>query len=131
MPYVVDTDVAIEHLRGNIRVAQVLEQLLGRTVFLSWASVAELYDGAFATSNPEAQIAAIHQAFGTIEVLVPDDAVAIQFGELRVYLRRRGQLIEDFDLLIAATALSYDLTLITFNRRHFERIPDLRLYSFQ
>jgi predicted nucleic acid-binding protein len=40
-------------------------------------------------------------------------------------------LIEDFDLVIAATALHYDLTLLTFNRRHFERIPDLRLYAFR
>ena len=40
-------------------------------------------------------------------------------------------MIENVDLLIAATALVHDLTLLTFNRRHFERIPDLRLYPFQ
>jgi predicted nucleic acid-binding protein len=33
------------------------------------------------------------------------------------------------DLLIAATALDHDLTLVTRNRRHFERIPDLTLYQ--
>jgi predicted nucleic acid-binding protein len=31
--------------------------------------------------------------------------------------------------MIAATAVVHDLTLITFNKRHFERIPDLRLYG--
>ena len=44
-------------------------------------------------------------------------------------LRRQGQLIPDLDLLIAATALAHDLTLVTRNRHHFERIPDLRLHS--
>jgi predicted nucleic acid-binding protein len=38
-------------------------------------------------------------------------------------------MVADLDLLIAATALAYDLTLLTFNRRHFQRIPNLRLYS--
>jgi predicted nucleic acid-binding protein len=51
------------------------------------------------------------------------------FAETRALLRRRGELIADFDLLIAATALHHDLTLLTFNLRHFERIPELRLYQ--
>ena len=38
-------------------------------------------------------------------------------------------LIGDFDLLIGATALQHDLTLMTNNRRHFDRIEGLRLES--
>ena len=38
-------------------------------------------------------------------------------------------MIGDFDLLIAAMALQYDLTLLTNNRRHFERIDGLRIES--
>jgi predicted nucleic acid-binding protein len=41
---------------------------------------------------------------------------------------RPGQLIGDFDTLIAATALHYDLILTTRNVRHFQRIPELRLH---
>ena len=52
-----------------------------------------------------------------------------RFAELRAFLRRRGLLIPDFDLLIGATALHHELTLLTFNRGHFQRIPDLRLYQ--
>ena len=40
-----------------------------------------------------------------------------------------GQPITDIDLLVAATALEYDFTLLTYNRRHFDRIPDLRVYD--
>ncbi len=50
------------------------------------------------------------------------------FGRHRSVLRRQGNMIPDMDLLIAATALNYDLTLMTRNIRHFARIPDLRLY---
>lgn len=38
-------------------------------------------------------------------------------------------MISDFDTLLAATALEYDLAVLTFNIEHFQRIPDLRLYS--
>jgi predicted nucleic acid-binding protein len=42
-------------------------------------------------------------------------------------LRRQGNLIPDFDLLIAATALRHDLTLVTRDTAHFERIEGLQL----
>jgi tRNA(fMet)-specific endonuclease VapC len=51
------------------------------------------------------------------------------FARTRADLRRSGQLIADLDLLIAATALHHDLTLLTRNVRHFARIPGLRLYQ--
>lgn len=58
-----------------------------------------------------------------------DDPIMERFAETRAYLRRRGEGIADLDLLIAATALHHDLTLLTFNLRHFARIPDLRIYQ--
>jgi predicted nucleic acid-binding protein len=56
-----------------------------------------------------------------------NDAIMQQFAALRVDLRRRGQIIPDFDLLLAATALHHDLTILTRNARHFGRISDLTL----
>ena len=38
-------------------------------------------------------------------------------------------MISDFDLVIAATALEYDLTVLTFNVRHLGRVPELRIYQ--
>jgi len=49
------------------------------------------------------------------------------FARVRSLLRRQGNLIPDLDLLIAATALEHELVLLTRNRRHFERISQLRL----
>jgi predicted nucleic acid-binding protein len=40
-----------------------------------------------------------------------------RFAAIRAHLRRRGELIPDFDLLLAATALHYDLTVLTANLR--------------
>lgn len=58
-----------------------------------------------------------------------NDGIARHFGELRALLRRRGEMISEFDVVVAATALHHDLTVLTFNVRHFQRIPDLKLYQ--
>ena len=49
-------------------------------------------------------------------------------ADIRSLLRRRGELISDFDILIGATTLHHDVTLLAYNTRHFRRIPDLKLY---
>lgn len=49
------------------------------------------------------------------------------YAEEKVRLRRAGQPIDDFDLLIAATALTHQLTLVTNNTKHFARIEGLSI----
>ena len=59
---------------------------------------------------------------------IPFDAdCAEEFGRVRADLRRQGISVDDMDLLIGATALVYDLTVVTHNTRHFRQIPGLRL----
>jgi predicted nucleic acid-binding protein len=54
-------------------------------------------------------------------------AIPRRFAALRGDLRRQGPIIADMDLLIAATALHHDLSLLTRSGRHFQRMPNLRL----
>lgn len=59
-------------------------------------------------------------------VLLPvDKAVADIYGEIKAAMEVRGEPRADFDLLIAATALSHRLVLVTLNPRHFDGIPGL------
>ena len=58
-----------------------------------------------------------------------DPAVCRVFAEERRRLRAVRSLIGDFDLLIGATALRHNLTLLTNNRRHFERVQGLTVLS--
>ena len=52
-------------------------------------------------------------------------AIADRWAELRYYLRVRGQIVGDNDLLIAATAMQFGMKVVTGNARHFGRIPGL------
>jgi predicted nucleic acid-binding protein len=62
-------------------------------------------------------------------VLGLDETIVTIFGRERGRLRAAGTLIGDFDLLVAATALHQNLTLLINNRSHFERIDGLRMES--
>lgn len=61
------------------------------------------------------------------KVLSIDDAVLNRATLIYADLHRRGKLIGDADIIIAATALVHGLTLATHNLKHFERIPGLRI----
>jgi predicted nucleic acid-binding protein len=61
--------------------------------------------------------------------LALDRDIMTRFARIRGDLRRQGQSIGDLDLLIAATAIHHDLTLVTRNVRHYARIPDLKLHQ--
>lgn len=56
---------------------------------------------------------------GFAEALIAGDTIAL--------LRGRGQIIDVEDILIAATALTRNLTMVTNNVDHFRRIPSLQV----
>ena len=65
----------------------------------------------------------------SVEIVPLDEEVCRIFARERGRLRAAGNLIGDFDLLIGATALRHGLTLLTNNRRHFERLQGLSIVS--
>ena len=60
-----------------------------------------------------------------LPVLPFDAAAARHYGEVRADLERRGTPLGDADLRIAAIALARDLTVVTANMHHFQRVPGL------
>jgi len=63
------------------------------------------------------------------ETLPLTQTIIQRFAQIRGELRRKGQIIGDFDILIAATAIQHNLTLVTRNMKDYQRIPQLRLYK--
>jgi tRNA(fMet)-specific endonuclease VapC len=52
------------------------------------------------------------------------------FAGLKVDLERAGQRLDDFDLIIASTALVLNYRLVTNNEKHFKRIPGLHIENW-
>jgi len=127
--YLLDTDWIIQALAGREPAVRTLRNLAGSQVYASLITVGELYERAFVSANPQAHIASFRLFMAPYRHLGLSEPIMERFAETRASLRRRGQLLPDFDLLIAATALHHDLTVLTFNLRHFQRIPDLKIYQ--
>ena len=129
MQYLVDTDWVIDYLHRADRTVRRLEELLPDGVGLSVISLAELYDGLVGSRNPDADADALRLFLEAVDVVPLDDAACRVFGAERARLREEGNLIGDMDILIGATAVSNNLTLLSNNTRHFERMQGLRIVS--
>jgi len=130
MTYLIDTDWVIDHLNHIERVTRRLEALAPEGLALSIISLAELYEGVYCSRDPvESDVALQRFLNPELTILGLDEETCKIFGKERGRLRAAGLLIGDCDLLIGATALRHHLTLLTNNRRHFERIEGLRVES--
>jgi tRNA(fMet)-specific endonuclease VapC len=127
--YLIDTDWVIDHLNAIERVVQRLQELRPQGLALSIISLAELYEGVHYSRDPEHSQEALDAFLEDVAVLGIDEEICKIFGRERGKLRRQGQLFGDLDLLIAATCLHYGLTLLTNNRRHFDRVEGLQIES--
>lgn len=133
MAYLVDSDYLINALAGKPETIHTIKRLAPYKLAISIISVGELYHGIYATTNPQAHAAILQQFIAPFRVFTLTEPVMVLFGEIRAHLARQGEIISDFDILIGATALHYQLTLVTNNLRHFDRIakfmPELRVYK--
>ena len=121
-----DTDVCIEILRGNARVIEHRRRTPDE-VATTWITACELAYGAAQSRAPEFNQALVVAFLATLPILELDWPAAERFGRLKTDLERAGNLLADADLLIAAITLTRSACLITGNRRHYERIPELRI----
>jgi len=81
------------------------------------------------------QSAALHRAIeeyvgGDVSILPFDEPATRSYADIRVELEAAGRRLEDPDLRIAAICLAHDLTLVTGNVRHFERVLGLRVENW-
>src|SRR5579864_8795988 len=131
MAYILDADWIINALAGRNQAVSTLNRIAGDRICVSWITVGEVYERAYDFPNPEPHLEAFRRFFSPFVILNLDAPIMERFAEIRSYLRHRGTIIPDFDIIVAATALRYDLTVLTFDVEHFGRVPDLRVYRPQ
>lgn len=127
--YLVDTDWAIHYLNDHPAISARLDELKTEGLALSVISLAELYEGIYYSTDPVGNEQDLQDFLGGVSILGLDLETAQLFGRERGRLRAARMIVGDFDLLIGATALRHNLTLLSNNRRHFERIQGLRIES--
>jgi len=127
--YLVDSDWVADYLGDRADAVALLSKLTPDGIAMSLLTFGEIYEGIYYGRDPERAETIFLELLKGVEVLPLTRPIMQNFARIRGELRKRGQLISDPDLLIAATARVHDVTLITRNVRHFERIPGLKLYQ--
>ena len=127
--YLLDTSIIIDYLRGKEPVVSMLDTLEGEFCS-SYVCLAELYEGIYRVENRAQIERSVVNFFRSLsDIYSVDSNVARYFGMIRAGLKTKGAVIEDLDILIAATCLSYDLILVTRNVKHFSRVKNLKIYK--
>lgn len=129
MGLMLDTNVVIQGEKGKIDLSSWLMDHADDQVFLAAISVAELWQGIirapliYRTRRRRFIKAILTQ----LPVLPYTERTAMLHAKLWSYTQSKGLMPGYYDLIVAATALEHRLTLVTFNARHFQSIPGLKL----
>ncbi|HEY7062045.1 MAG TPA: type II toxin-antitoxin system VapC family toxin [Chloroflexota bacterium] len=127
MTYLLDSDWIISFLNGQPNSVDLVAELADDGIGVSVITCGEIFEGLLSASNTPAQVAQFVAFLAMADVYAPDIDTARRYADIRADLRRRGLLLADNDLWIAATALAHDLTLVTRDQ-HFSRIVNLRIH---
>jgi tRNA(fMet)-specific endonuclease VapC len=131
MHYQLDTNICSYILRHHpLEVKQHFDEVGSDAICLSTIVLAELYFGA--ARHPKGQVIRreIDDFTSRLTVLAWDDLAAEQYGAIRAELERAGTPVGAMDMLIAAHARSRKATLVTSNRREFDRIEGLNVVDW-
>lgn len=129
MKFLLDTNICSAQIRRPARLAHYFLQHGGQLA-ISTVTYGELYAGAWKLSHANKLFAHIDEFLREVVVLDFDRTCAAEFGRIRGTLLRRGETGSALDLMIGATALVHDLTLVTHNLADFKAIDGLRMVNW-
>jgi tRNA(fMet)-specific endonuclease VapC len=128
--YLLDTDTLIYSLKADPVVVANLRNHSSDPKAISVITYGELVFGAYNSQKVTQNLARVHRLKEIFPVIDVTPAITETFGILKAELRSNGTTIDDFDLLIGATAISLGLCVVTNNERHFMKIPDLKIANW-
>jgi len=100
----------------------------GKTVAVSFVTVGELFYGAEKRKWSEKTLSHLREKLKAVVVVPYDEELCRTYGRIRASLSA-GVVVAANDLWIAASAIRHSIPLVSNNRKHFERIPGLKLIS--
>src|SRR6266480_1015427 len=130
MPYLIDTDLVIDHLANVTEANQLLEHLAPEGIAISMITYMEAFQGVVRSPHGKEARAKFQTFRRSVPVLPFSLSVAKRCAVLREQLKTEQKRVKAraLDLINAAIALEHDLTLVTRNVKDYQDIPDLHLY---
>lgn len=128
MKYLLDTNICIYIIKKKPEyVFKKFAELRIGEVGISSITLAELQFGVMKSSNPEKNKDALDRFLIPLEIFDFGHEETVAYGKIRSVLEKNGTPIGPLDTLIAAHAISLNLTLVTNNEKEFERVPGIKM----
>lgn len=124
--YLLDTNICIYYIKGLYNLKSKFKDIGPENCFISEITLAELKFGVAKSQAKKKNQQALENFLSGIQIL-PIFPALDNYASEKARLQKSGKIIHDFDLLIGATAVSFDLVMVTNNTDHFNRIADIKL----
>ena len=123
----IDTNILSYFLRGDTAVVNKFRDYRQHHTYLSF-SIFTYYEtkSGLLYRDARKQMSRFEQLAKISEIIDFDQSIADTASDAYRSLRASGLTVAPIDLLIGATAICYDYTLITANIKHFKNIPGIR-----
>ncbi|MBO1070919.1 MAG: type II toxin-antitoxin system VapC family toxin [Dolichospermum sp. DEX189] len=132
MQYLLDTCVVIDFVKGDPNTLQRLKLISPDDISISAVTSMELKYGLAINPQRAIKIQPLIISFlNSVTILPFAEAEAEQTAQIRSFLKQAGTPIGAYDVLIAATAITHKLIIVTANVREFERIPNLQIENWR
>lgn len=126
--YLLDSDVCIEALKKRgAWLMNLLNAIRHDGVAISVVTYGEVLEGVLYSQHRAVHMQRWREFSRALDLVNITPEIAEIWADIRGGLRRRGMVTPDNDLLIASTALYFDMRIVTFNGRHFNRVDGLRV----
>lgn len=124
--YLIDTNICIYYFKGKFNLDEKFATVTPENCFISEITLAELKFG-IANGEKREKNQKVLDNFLTAIRVIPIFHSLDFYAEEKARLRKSGVPVDDFDLLIGATAVAHNLILVTNNTAHFSRIKGIHL----
>jgi tRNA(fMet)-specific endonuclease VapC len=131
MPYLIDSDVVIDRLADAPTATMLLEQLAAECIAVSIITYMEVYQGVLRSPHQTRARKKFEAFLETVPVLPFSVAGAKRCAQVRETLHKEGKRVKAraLDLMTAAIALEYGLSVVTRNAEDYTDIPGLKVYK--
>lgn len=129
---IVDTTLLVDLLRGDEEARKVVEKMEaeGTMLWVPTPAVFELYEGVERADRPEGERKKVEAVLDAYTVLSFETRHAARAGQISGRLMRRGEMVDPIDAQVAGIALEERASVLTRNRKHFERVPELAVATY-
>ncbi len=128
--YLLDTNTIIYSLIGIPAVVENMRAHAADPKAISVITYGELVYGAEKSQKISQNLAKVHRIREIFPVIELSCSIMDTFGSLKAELGRNGEVVDDFDLIIAATAITMGYSVVSNDEKLFSKIHDLSLENW-